>query len=174
MGSATNHTIGEYSVSGIYLRMDGQGIQYFLPDGGGTVNCQVWKDGVPAEGVWERFNFEKQSDGSYAIGSVTFPGVYLRMDGSGVSQSTPIGGIVNCQFGILEWEKFNIAVVPVTMGMSIESAAFPGVYLRMDDVGCTENTAPGCGKINCHWGVNREAPIREAFYILPLPQGDNK
>ncbi|MGZ5437119.1 MAG: fascin domain-containing protein, partial [Pyrinomonadaceae bacterium] len=91
---------------GVYLRMDGRGVTQPTGPGGGIVTCQF---GAMS---WEKFRIETQSDGTVAIASVQFPGVYLRMDGRGVTQPTgPGGGIVNCQFGAMSWEKFNL--VPV-------------------------------------------------------------
>jgi phospholipase C len=86
----------------VYLRMDGRGINQFNPDGAGTVNCQ---GGV---GPWERFRLEGQADGTTAIASVQFQGVYLRMDGRGIGVSPDGGGVVNCQFGVGPWEKFRL------------------------------------------------------------------
>ncbi|SEF52922.1 fibroblast growth factor [Parabacteroides chinchillae] len=46
--------------------------------GGGVVNCQK---GMEDTG---KFNIKAQSDGTVTIESVKYPGVYLRMDGSGI------------------------------------------------------------------------------------------
>ncbi len=155
-----SRTIGDYSVNNIFLRMDGSGVTSPVPSGGGTVNCQV------DAGPWEKFNFNKQPDDSYTIESIAFPGVFLRMDGTGVNASNPIGGVVNCQYGAGPWEKFKIAIH--LYGYSIESVAFPGVFLRMDSDSCTVNSAPGCGSINCSFGIEATAPVRGLFYIKPL------
>lgn len=57
---------------------------------------------------WEKFRFEPQPDGSKAIASVEFPGVYLRLEnstgGGGISGS----GTVNCQGFVGDYEKFLI------------------------------------------------------------------
>ncbi|OQE28998.1 hypothetical protein PENFLA_c004G02860 [Penicillium flavigenum] len=88
----------------VYLRLDGQGVTpgHFYLNGAGTVNCQYGSD------RWEKFRFEPQSDGSKAIASVQFPGVYLRLDnstgGGGISGS----GTVNCQGRVDAYEKFLI------------------------------------------------------------------
>jgi hypothetical protein len=85
------------------LRMDGSGVTAFSGLGGGTVNCQF---GV---GAWERFRLEPQTDGTVAIASLAFPGVYLRMDGNGVTAFSGLGGgTVNCQFGVGAWERFRL------------------------------------------------------------------
>ncbi|WP_163930031.1 hypothetical protein [Paraferrimonas sp. SM1919] len=156
-------TISPYQLGDIYLRMDGSGVTTFMPDGGGVVNCQL------DAGPWEKFNLNQNSDGTYTIESVAFPGVFLRMDGRNVNADNPTGGVVNCQFGHHQWEVFKIRVVPVTMAMSIESVAFPGVFLRMDADGCSVNSASGCGTVNCHFGAPREAPFDEFLTILPPP-----
>jgi hypothetical protein len=86
----------------VYLRMDGSGVTKFSAPGGGIVNCQF------NAGPWEKFRLESHGS-TIAIASAQFPGVYLRMDGSGVTKFTaPGGGIVNCQFGVGAWEKFNL------------------------------------------------------------------
>jgi hypothetical protein len=83
--------------------MDGSGVSQFTGPGGGAVNCQFGAD------AFEKFQLVPLSDGSVAIQSVAFPGVFLRMDGSGVSQFTgPGGGVVNCQFGADAFERFRI------------------------------------------------------------------
>jgi phospholipase C len=86
----------------VFLRMDGRGLNQFNVDGGGVVNCQ---GGV---GPWERFRLEQQNDGTIAIASVQFQGVFLRMDGRGVGVGPDGGGVVNCQFGVGPWEKFRL------------------------------------------------------------------
>ncbi|MBB5619276.1 hypothetical protein HDE69_000312 [Pedobacter cryoconitis] len=81
---------GTYSIEsknwpGVYLRMDGSNVPN-SPSGGGYVNLQS------SVGEYEKFNIIKQSDGTYLISSVKFPGKNLRMDASGVTQTTPAGG----------------------------------------------------------------------------------
>ncbi len=62
----------------VYLRMDGNGVTGFAGPGAGTVNCQY---GI---GPWEKFRIRKEDVG-YSFESVNFAGVYLRMDGNGVT-----------------------------------------------------------------------------------------
>lgn len=64
--------------------------------------------------------------------STTFPNVYLRMDGTGVTTWNGSGsGIVNCQFGAGPYEKFK--VLPQADGsFAFASATFSNVHLRMD------------------------------------------
>jgi phospholipase C len=87
---------------GVFLRMDGRGVPVGDPEGpdGGVVNCQG------TVGPWELFTL--QGNNPVGIESVAFPGVYLRMDGTGVTPGTPTGpggGNVDCQgyLGTLEW-----------------------------------------------------------------------
>jgi hypothetical protein len=143
----TPKVIGSAQFPNVFLRMDGSGVTAFSPTGGGTVNCQSGHFG------WEEFNLVPQSDGTFAIGSVQFPNVFLRMDGSGVSGFSPTGsGIVNCQFGVGPWEKFNL--VPQTGGtFAIASAQFPGVFLRMDGSAVSGFNPVGSGIVNCQSGV---------------------
>jgi hypothetical protein len=131
-----------------YLRIDGSGISAPNARGAGTVNCQ---SGVADFEVLEE---EAQADGTVALASVAFPNVYVRMDGSGVTSPTADGaGVVNCAFGTGPWEKFHRRVQP-DGSVAYESAAFPGVYLRMD--GRTVDAfgvAAGSGIVNCQFGV---------------------
>jgi len=140
-----------------YLRMDGTGVTGFVGPGAGTVNCQF------GAGSWEKFLFVPQSDGSVAIGSLQFPGVFLRMDGTGVTGFTgPGGGQINCQFGAGAWEKFKL--VPQGDGtVAIESVQFPNVFLRMDASNVTQFSGPGSGIVNCQFG----AGAWEKFRLLP-------
>ena len=71
------------------------------------MNCQ---HGV---GAFERFRFEPQADGTFAIASVeNFPVVFLRMDGTGVTAFNPAGGgAVNCQHSVGAFERFNLTSV---------------------------------------------------------------
>jgi phospholipase C len=85
----------------VCLRMDGTGVTQFAAQGGGTVNAKY------RVGPEEKFRLEPQGDGTVAIASVQFPGVYLRLDGTGVTQfAGDGGGVVNCQFGAGPMEKF--------------------------------------------------------------------
>jgi phospholipase C len=89
----------------VYLRLDGSAVTQFSGDGGGLVNCQF---GV---GAWERFRLRPQADGTVAIASAQFDNVYLRLDGSAVTQfSGDGGGLINCQFGVGLWERFNLEI----------------------------------------------------------------
>ena len=94
---------------------------------------------------------------SSAIASTAFPNVYLRMDGTGVTQPTgPGGGTVNCQYTAMSWEKFELVLQKDPNGrndgtFSIKSTVFPNVFLRMDGNGVTQPTGPGGGTVNCQY-----------------------
>ena len=60
---------------------------------------------------FEKFSFETQPDGSKAIASVQFPGVYLRLDNSAGGGGGSGSGIVNCQNYVGAYEKFKIHVI---------------------------------------------------------------
>jgi hypothetical protein len=131
-----------------YLRIDGTGVSAPNSGGGGTVNCQ---SGVAD---FETIEERPQPDGTIAFASVSFPNVFLRMDGSGVKSASDTGaGTVNCQFGVGPWEKFHKRAQS-DGAVAFESAAFPGVYLRMDAQGVGEfGSASGTGSVNCQFGV---------------------
>jgi hypothetical protein len=89
--------------------MDGSGVTSPTGPGGGTVNCQF------TAMAWEKFQLvlnqdgSGRNDGTFSIRSTAFPNVFLRMDGSGVTQPTgPGGGTVNCQFTAMAWESFRL------------------------------------------------------------------
>jgi hypothetical protein len=154
-----------------YLRIDGRGIDAPAASGSGVVNCQ---SGV---GELEVLDEQVQSDGTVALASHVFPDVYLRMDGGGVtSPSGTGGGTVNCAFGVGAWEKFHKRVQP-DGSVAYESAAFPGVYLRMDAQSIdTFGVRSGSGIVNCQFGVGawekfaeHEPPFTSITW--PPPQG---
>ncbi len=125
--------------------MDAVGVTAFKQSGVGKVNCQF---GV---GPWEKFSIQSEDVG-YSIQSVAFPGVFLRMDGSGLTSFKQSGGgVVNGQFGAGgAWLKFYIKSENV--GYSIQSVAFPGVVLRMDGEGVNAFSGSGGGKVNAQFG----------------------
>ncbi|KAG7294550.1 hypothetical protein NEMBOFW57_004625 [Staphylotrichum longicolle] len=97
--------IGSTAFPNVYLRVDASTVHGFSDPGSGGVNAQF------GHGPYERFRFIPQSDGTTAIESVQWPGVYLRMDGAApVPVPTPFG-IVNCQASIGLYEKFIISEV---------------------------------------------------------------
>jgi hypothetical protein len=130
--------------------MDGTGVTEPTGPGGGVVNCQY------TAGPWETFALERNDDGTFSFRSMAFPNVFLRMDGTGVVSPTgPGGGVVNCQYTAGPWEKFKISIVESSEAngniVTIESNAFPNVFLRLDGTGVTKPTGPGGGVVNCQY-----------------------
>lgn len=99
-------TLESVRYPGVFLRMDGNGVRSFAGSGAGTVNCQF------GAGQWERFQLNKQGDGSYTIESAAFPNVFLRMDGNNPSGKEGDFGTVNCQYGAGAYEAFNFMNFP--------------------------------------------------------------
>lgn len=146
----------------VCLRMDAKTVSGMTPSGSGIVNCQFVSDPFDQAFPWEKFRLVSQSDGTVAIWSVAFPKAFLRMDGTGVTQfSAGGGGTVNAQGGVGAWEKFHLRPQG-GLRVAIESAAFPGVFLRMDGNGVTAPTGPGAGKVNCQVGAHSW----ERFYLV--------
>ena len=117
-----------------YIGLDANGVSHFTPSGGGQAKTPTYV------ASYETFSLERNSDGTVSFKSTAFKDVYIRLDGSNVHEGTNLssgGGVVNGQFTAHSWEKFRIhkkesefhkykAVV------GIESAAFPGRYVRLD------------------------------------------
>lgn len=111
------------------------------------------------------FKVQEQKNGTFTIESVKYPGVFLRMDGSGIRGFAGSGaGHVNCQFGASDWEHFKLHEQN-DGSYTIESVAFPNVFLRMDG-----NNRSGkeedFGTVNCQYG----ASTCEKFYLLNMPE----
>jgi hypothetical protein len=101
------------------------------------------------------------------IESAQWPGVFLRMDGTGVTSPDGAGGgVVNCQFTAGAYEKFNI-VNQADGTVNIESAQWPGVFLRMDGTGVTSPEGAGGGVVNCQF----TAGAYEKFNIVNVSSG---
>ncbi|KAH0539039.1 hypothetical protein FGG08_004385 [Glutinoglossum americanum] len=98
----------------VYLRLDAKGFKKSGGKGGGVANCQF---GASDD---EQFKFVDQPDGSKAIASVKWPGVYLRMDGTPIEVAGNDNGIgvVNGELSIGPWEKFIISDVTVPLTRS--------------------------------------------------------
>ena len=86
-----------------YLALDGKGVgQGMSASGGGYASFQL-----ALVQPLQQFRLVPQQDGTTAIASVAFPGVYLRMDGNGLSAANPGAiGVVNGQYGVGPLEKF--------------------------------------------------------------------
>jgi len=93
-------TIESVEYPGVFLRLDGSSVKSFSGSGAGSVNCQF------GAAEWEHFRLRDQKDGSFAIESVAFPNVYLRMDGDNPQGKDDDFGIVNCQFNVESYECF--------------------------------------------------------------------
>lgn len=147
--------ISSATFSGNYLRMDGEGVTEFTGSGGGNVRTQVYV------GTYETFTMEENTDGTVSFRSTVHNSIYLRLDGANVTAgSTVAGGVVNCQFSSRPYEKFIIRRKTVPAGtysgiVGIESAAFPGRFLRLTGNG---------GEFN----VQGSMTSNEEFYILVL------
>ena len=142
----------------VYLRTDGRGVTSATSAGSGTVNCQF---GRPSP--WESYRVHRQANGSVALESIAFPGVYLRMGGEGVTATLPAGGgTVNCQFGAGPSENYHVRD-QAGGSVALESAAFANVHMRMDGGGVTSYTGPGGGTVNCQFGV---ASYEKFFLVL--------
>lgn len=143
----------------VFLRMDGNGITGASNAGAGKVNCQT---SITHAGV---FKMHEQKDGTFTIESVKYPGIFLRMDGSNIRSFAGSGaGIVNCQFGAREWERFKLNRLN-DGSYSIESVAFPNVVLRMDGNNPNKKEED-FGTVNCQYG----AGSYEKFYLVNSPE----
>lgn len=148
----------------VFLHMDGKGITTSNGSGAGTVNCQ--KSLLPAG----MFKAHKEENGTFTLESVAYPGVFLRMDGNNVHSFAGAGaGRVNCQYGAAEWEHFKLNEQK-DGSFTIESAAFPNVFLRMDGNN-PNNKENDFGTVNCQYG----AGDYEHFHLVNAPDtGDIK
>lgn len=98
-----------------------------------------------------------------SLRSVEFPHVYLRCDGTGVTQEEPEGGIVNCQYKPPEQcESFYIYPVEmapslapqITYKVVMESAPFRHVFIHMNSQGMSHYEDTGGGEVNCQFAVS--------------------
>jgi hypothetical protein len=74
------------------------------------------------------------------------------MDGTGVTQQNPIGGVVNCQYTAAgHYEHFYVH--PQSDGtVTIEAEEFPDVLLRVDGTGLSRDNPTGAVVVNCRYG----------------------
>ena len=100
------------------------------------------------------------------IASVQFPGVYLQMDGEGVTHTRPGQGILTIGHGGGPLDQFKIAPPPASGPYitTIQSAAYPDVYMRMDGTGLSPSKLNG-GIVNKNKGVG----AYEMFIIRKQP-----
>lgn len=141
-----------------YLRMDGAGVTSPVGPGAGVVNCQAY------QGSYEEFYLREVATGGIAFESVRFPGVFLRMDGTGVTEPVgPGAGVVNCQAYQGSYEVYKL-LAQSDGTLAIQSNRFPKAHLRMDGSGVTEPVGPGGGVVNCQSYVGSY----EKFYFGPI------
>jgi phospholipase C len=100
------------------------------------------------------------------IASVQFPGVYLQMDGEGVTHTRPGQGILTIGHGGGPLDQFKIAPPPASGPYitTIQSAAYPDIYMRMDGTGLSPSKLNG-GIVNKNKGVG----AYEMFIIRKQP-----
>jgi endonuclease/exonuclease/phosphatase family metal-dependent hydrolase len=96
---------------GVFLRMDATELNRD-PRSGGKVNKQF------GQAYYELFTIKPQSDGTVAIESVPFPGVYLRLLKGRDPGPT---AVVNCHFGVGESERFRFETPPAVPRLRVLS-----------------------------------------------------
>lgn len=114
---------------GKWLRLDATGSTSFQSAGSGAAVTQSFIEGQ------ETFYLIENTDGTVSFESTIFRMAFLRLDGSKVPAgelTEPGGGVVNAQFGSSTLERFKIVKKGQDGIVGIESAAFPGRFLRMD------------------------------------------
>src|SRR5579884_4037657 len=88
----------------VFLFLDGNGLTQFNPAGGGYVAGEYL-----AESALVKFNIVTNPDGTQSIGSQAFPNVFLRLDGTNVTEYNLNGsGVVNAQYTHSTFESFVI------------------------------------------------------------------
>lgn len=100
------------------------------------------------------------------IASVKFPGVYLQMDGNGVTHTRPGQGHLTLGHGGGPLDQFKLDPPPASgpYVTTIQSAAYPDVYMRMDGTGLSPSKLNG-GIVNKNKGVG----AYEKFIIRRQP-----
>jgi hypothetical protein len=165
----TNISIRSATFPDSYLRLDGSGITKFNNGGSGRVNCQSYV------GSYETFQLDKNADGTFGIRSSNFENVYLRLDATDFKKSKGNGGgVVNCQFGAKEYEKFKFVDLGQPDGSkAIESVHWPGVYLRMDDLPTSHpDDSKGHGIVNAELSVGPWEKFIVTDITTPLTPAD--
>ena len=167
----------------IHLRMDASGTQ----NGGigGKVNCQYYAADTQPHYVKtneEVFELVSLSDGVFAIHSAGVPNVFLRMDGSAVTQFNGNGsGTVNCQLGMSgptfqDTGVFQLVSIPNSPACALCLANHQNVFLRLDGSAMTGFSGSGGGVVNCQFYATGKQPLwtngnniyNEALYISGL------
>lgn len=113
-----------------YVSMNGANIRSFMHGGGGHVKVQTFVAG------WEIFELVAHSEQNVvSFKSTCFDNVYIRADVQGLGRGhTPGhgGGLINCQYGCGNMEKFRLVCMGNQGEVAIEPADSPGRYLRLD------------------------------------------
>jgi hypothetical protein len=143
------HRFASVSYPGVFLRIDGQNISPSSPLDG-TVNGQF------GAFTWERYNLVTQDDGSSAIASVQFPGVFLSLDGTGVNAGNPLGGKAEASWGISGNGSF-ITHPQADGTVAIESIAFPNVFLSLTAPNLHGRQDAGGGTAQATWGIANDS-----------------
>lgn len=147
----------------VYLRCDGSGVVNRSQNG--TVNCQY-----RPTGVYEAYfirprevspSLALKTTYLVALESAYWTGVYIRMDGGGMSGFiAPGGGVVNCQSFVAAYELFEL-IKNNDGSNSFRSDHFSKCYLRLDGNGVSSHTGPGGGTVNCQY---YESPDKVGVY----------
>ena len=101
--------------------------------------------------------------GKYSIESVYTPGAFLSMDGSALtSPSASGGGSLSSSWGVksLSQQFFITPVAENTNIYTIQSAATPGIYIRMDGHDMTKKVGSGAGVVNCQKGAADQEKLK--------------
>ena len=138
-----------------YLRCDGRGVTGFSGRGGGTVNCQY----QPPKSFEKFYICPVQMTPSLAIQTVCtvvitsakFKNVFIRLDGSGMKKFEGSGGgVVNCQFGQRDFERFVMHKRP-NGAFVFQSVSFPHCLIRLDGSQVVKFQPSGSGIVNCQY-----------------------
>ena len=150
-----NDTMGGQSGSPVYTWYGGYWTVIGVHSYGGCPNSAPRLTLEMISRFLERMNCLKIK----SLRSVAFPGVYVRCDGTGVTESIgPGGGAVNCQYKPPgSYEGFYIHPVEITPSLAvkstckvvIESAHFRNVFISLDSRGMSQPDSIGGGEVNC-------------------------
>lgn len=154
---ADTDTVGEQSGSPLYTWYGGYWTVLGVHSHGGSPNSALRFTTQMITRFLQFMNYPKLK----SLRSFAFPDVYVRCDGSGVTEPVASGGgTVNCQYKPpCAWEKFYIYPVEVTPSLApvtlckveIKSAEFHNVFLRLDSQGMSHYDDNGGGEVNCQF-----------------------
>jgi hypothetical protein len=135
----------------------------------------------PPRGNDEVFELISLSNpGVFAIRSIVSDNVFLRMDGSAVTQANSIGGTVNCQFGMSQRTfqntgAFQLVSIPNSPAFALCVFNSPNVFLRLDSSEMTGWSNNGGGIVNCQFSgtqpqwTNGSPENNDVLYIAAVP-----